>query len=153
MADSALHFRPSPQLSAWLESRAERAASSVPMRARTELTMWADILAASLGLHTWTLPELETLTQAAAGNHVTDSCRTGMDATGIAEAEVWDWLAGDRGAAKAPAMVALVDKLHALTPAEDVALLDAVSRWWRLDAGRRTMDAEGWAQVGIRVTA
>ena len=129
-------FRPSADLTAWLEGRAER--SSVPAgvgsRAHTELMMWRAVLAAELQRQRWTLDELAVI--ALSGSIIADAVPLGVGhvLAGVIDSgiEVDDQLLG---------------KLGRLGSAADMALADAVSRWCASD---HEHTVEGWAAVGVR---
>lgn len=147
-------YRPGSDLAAWLEDRAERSftPAGAGARTRTELFLWRSALQAELDLQRWTLTELAGLAAAMNGTLITDAVPTSVghclvEFTEARRGREDDW---DAGIAEGFAGDVLLGKLARLGPAADMALSDAVSRWW---AGDHEHSVAGWAQVGVRADA
>ena len=145
-------FRAAPDLTAWLADRDTRAmGAGSKARARTELQLWRAVLTEELARMTWTLPELAVIAQTLNGTILPDGVGHGGN---LLAWEVADAVAPDPGPQLIPTdwgvdTGALVERLEGLGLAADLALMDAVSRWWA--DGDREHTAEGWARVGVRV--
>lgn len=145
-------FRAAPDLTAWLADRDTRAMGAGPKaRARTELGLWRGVLAEELARMSWTLPELAVIAQTLSGTILPDGVG---HAGNLLAWEVADAVAPGPGPQLIPTdwgvdTGALVARLEGLGPAADLALMDAVSRWWADDGREHT--AGGWAAVGVRV--
>ena len=138
-------FRPNADLAQWLEGRAERSftPAGIGSRAHTELAMWRTVLEAELGQQRWTLTELAAIAAALNGALIADAVPVGIghvavELTDARRGREDEWgFDGDQ----------LLAKLVRLGPAADMALADAVSRWW---AGDHEHSIDGWAEVGVR---
>ena len=132
---------------AWLSARAE--ARMLPVspaqRARQELALWREHLAAELRRLTFTLAEANLLASCLQGVILDDS--VGLPAAfAVAEvgqlqpetSDVWGLNVGG-----------LRERLIAAGPTANHALVDACARWWAAGADA-TVD--GWRAVGMRVT-
>lgn len=144
-SDNKLAWRADPDTLDWLDGRAERAATqeSPSLRARTELALWRAVLAEELRRQRWTLPELGLIADICNGTHVPDAVGGSV---GIVAAQVLS--APGRYAAKwgVDDEDDLGLRLTRLSAAADIALADAVARWWGTGAEHST---DGWATVGI----
>ena len=149
-----VNYRPGPELTRWLEDRAERSLTPAGLsaRTRTELTMWRTVLAAELGQQRWALTELAGIAAALNGVLIGDAVPSGIGhcAVELADARRGREDEWDAGVAVGFDGDHVVAKLARLGPAADMALADAVSRWW--DAGHEH-SVYGWAAVGIRVAS
>lgn len=144
-------FRPNADLAGWLEGRAERSftPAGIGSRAHTELHLWRSVLEAELGQQRWTLTELAAIAAALNGALIADAVPVGI---GHVAVELTDARRGredewDAGMAARFDGDQLLAKLVRLGPAADMALADAVSRWW---AGSHEHSVEGWVAVGVR---
>ena len=150
MANPTIGFRPSAQLADWLDGRAERAGTVAGgARARIELDMWRDCLRAELGRIRLTLAEIGIIADVCNGTMVSDAIPLSL---GHVAADVLDAIRldgtttwSDKWGIDAQALAA---RLMELGPVADMALTDAIARWWATD-GEHT--AEGWAAVGVSV--
>ena len=150
--DVRVQYRPSVDQAEWLEDRLRRAMrrDSLAGRAKTEVDMWRAVLAGELDRQRWTMSEIGMIADVIAGSLLTD-------AVGVTVSHAAVELMGARVAAEGILTtkwgtdeLAVLDRLSQLGPAADIALCDAVSRWWDLDLDHTP---EGWAQVGLTVTA
>ena len=146
---STVTWRPSDDMAAWLEGRADRSMEPGGRSARTRVEMetWRAVLAAEAARQRWTLPELGLIADVCNGTLWPD----GVWTPGRVAVEVIDARAGQEGTYGDRWGVdeqALVGRLTALGPAADIALADALARWW---AGDHEHTIEGWAAVGVRV--
>lgn len=143
-------LRLSPVLASWLEGRASRAMTGrggLSGRARTELGLWRDVLTVELARQAWTLDELGMIADILSGT-VTPGT---VSRPGTVAVEVMDATAdrtGIYGAKWGVDEADLIRKLRDLGPAADIALADAVARWW---TGHHEHTADGWAAVGLVV--
>lgn len=155
-------YRPGPDLARWLEDRAERSStpSGLGARTRTELHLWRSVLQAELALQRWTLTELAAIAAALNGSIISDAVPTSIGHCAVeftdarrGREEEWDAGIADQpapgvgGSAGRWSGDQLLAKLARLGPAADMALADAVSRWWACD---HEHSVEGWAEVGVR---
>jgi hypothetical protein len=171
-AGNRVQVRVSPDLAAWLASRAERVTPPVSPheQARTELALWRGALEAELRrLPPLTVAQASCIADAIGGPHLTPGIAT---AGGMLYHQVFDaFLLARRcgdvssfGAKHAVREQEVLDYLEALSPVADHALADAFSRWWADVVPResqpgdeemgswRADSAEGFAAAGLRVT-
>ena len=139
-------YRPTDEMAAWLTGRAERSATpgSLAPRVRIELALWRDVLARELARQAWTLGELGAVAAVCNGTIVPDVAGRHL------ASEVADAVALDPGAIEDEwgiSEAGLIGRLMLLGPAADIALTDAVARWW---AEGLPHTVEGWTEVGIR---
>lgn len=143
-------LRLTPALASWLEGRASRAMTGrggLSGRARTELGLWRDVLIAELARQSWTLGELGMIADVLNGTVTPDV----ISRPGMVAVEVMDATAdrtGTFGASWGVDEADLIRHLRDLGPAADIALADAVARWW---TGHHEHTADGWAAVGLVV--
>lgn len=147
-------FRPSADLTSWLKDRAARSFSQagIGSRAQTELLLWRRALQAELAIQRWTLTELGAIAAALDHTLITEAVpgsigRCAVEVTDARRGQEEDW---DAGIGDGFAGDHLVAKLARLGPTADMALVDAISRWW--DAGL-DHSPEGWAEVGVQVAS
>lgn len=138
-------WRPSAEMTEWLLGRAERAASlgSVSSRTRIEMELWRAGLAAELAQQSWTLAEIGMIADICNGAVIQDMIGSN------AAANVADAVAAHPGSYGSRWSVdehALLGRLLLLGPVADIALTDAVARWW---AAGLPHTVEGWSGVGI----
>ncbi len=152
--DNRVNFRASPELEAWLESRRSRMyAASRHSQAQSELMLWRSVLSAELQRLRLTLGQAQCLAAIVAGPLLQPTVGHRL---GLLYAEAYDAfrLAGEDGAGNAYGEhfgvdeKKLLDWLAALGPASDLALRDALSRWWEADGAD---DVERFRDVGITV--
>lgn len=150
--DNRIQFRAESGLLSWLADRQERVldAASIHEQARTELEMWRTVLQLELRRIPLTVPEASCIADVLNGSLILGG---GVPITvGRVFAELFDAFEIAKGISSYGNKwgideARLLDKLRA-GPAADLALADAISRWWKQD-GEAT--AEGFASVGIRV--
>lgn len=150
MATDPTRLRLTDEQAEWLIDRAERtnAPGSTGQRLKTELDLWRHTLAAELRRQRWSLGELGLLADVLNGSLLADAVpgNLGLVAVEVMDARVGvEGVYGDKWGVDE---MALVDVLLRLGPAADIALMDAVSRWWAMDAEHT---AQGWASVGVTV--
>ena len=151
MSDNKIAWRSDPDTIDWLTGRAERALAgqTLGLRARIELSMWRQVLAEELRRQRWTLGQLGLIADALNGTMVPDAVATSV---GLVAAEVIDATRSAPGQYAAKWGVdedALTVALSRLSPAGDIALADAVARWWSLGADH---SADGWDAVGMTLS-
>jgi hypothetical protein len=149
--DNRLQFRAPLDLRDWLEQRAVHAGrdESNDQRAKTELDLWREVLGLELQRTGWTLEELSCLTDILANTR--PSTRPGW--TGQAYNELEAARTTDAAAMNArygaDFLGQLAGKLRQLCVAGDIALVDAIRRWYGdEDLGR---DRDGYTAVGFRI--
>lgn len=153
MPDNRIQARVSDDTTAWLVDRADRMMTgSHHQQAGVELGLWRGILATELRRLRFSVPELCCLADVTGGASLDaahadnlplmyanafDAFRTDFDST---------TLSGAYGEHHGIDEQALLDKLIRLTPTQDHALTDALSRWWsqQLDATE-----DGFRAVGF----
>ena len=142
MATEPIRMRLTADQEAWLVDRSERATfgqESLGLRAKSELAMWRSVLRAELHQQRWSLADLEVIARCVGGPDLTDAVPLSVGLVAVAVID------GTRGDVAAEGLTA---RLLRLGPAADMALADAVSRWW---AGDGDHSAEGWAAFGVNV--
>jgi hypothetical protein len=155
-ADNRIQARLSADTAAWLDDRASRMdAPSRHVQAAAELALWRLTLAAELRGVRLTLGEASCVAEVLAGPLMTPM----VTRSGTVCAACWDAFSLARG--REPAGISsygaqhgidegrLLKYLGSLSPAADLALADAISRWW--GAGAEASE-EGFAGAGLRVT-
>ena len=150
-----VQFRASAQLHAFLVLRAIRA-GSIDLQARAELETWRAVLAAERRRIRLTLAEASCVADVLSGHLITHGTVLMAGGAGVCYAECHDAFRLSREAGE-PGYGAkwgisedeLLAKLQRLGPAADLALEDAIARWW----GRKHPEptVEGFAEVGLRV--
>lgn len=135
-------------LVAWLDGRAARAetGAGTGARARAELRLWQDVLAAELGRQIWTLGEIGLVADVLSGSMLPDRVGAVVALQVLDGCSGLDNVHGQRWGVDEDA---LLGRLRRLGPAADLALLDAVSRWWASDT--RDHSVSGWAEVGVLI--
>ena len=140
-------WRPSAEMTEWLLGRAERSASlgSVSSRTRIEMELWRAGLAAELAQQSWTLAEIGMIADICNGAIVPDTIGSNV-AANVADAVAAH--PGSYGSKWGIDEHALLGRLLLLGPVADIALTDAVARWW---AAGLPHTVEGWVEVGLWV--
>lgn len=111
------------------------------------MLLWRSALGAELARQTWDLPELGLIAAVCTRPVLADALGVPV---GLVAQEVIDATAatpGLLGEAWGVDEQQLIGRLAQLGPTADLALYDAVSRWWATGAAH---DIEGWASVGLR---
>lgn len=148
MEKDLIQFAGDPALTAWLEGRATRTSQLFDpgTRVRTELNLWRGVLSEELRRQHWTLPELGLL--ADLHNGVIGSNAIPIDVGFVAHGVIDSFKAdpGIYGDKWSVDEAALSKKVLNLGSAADLALFDAIARWWEAHAEN---SPEGWASVGI----
>lgn len=144
-------WRPTADMEAWLEGRAERSMTpgGLSARTRTEMVLWRATLDAELRRQRLNLPELGMIADVCNGTIWPDAIglTLGMVAADVSDAiaadpDVW----GEKWDVDEDQVLA---KLLALGPAADHALADALARWWSDPESQHSL--KGWAKVGVHV--
>ena len=144
--DLRLQVRIGRSLYGWLQDRAERYGELSPaLQARTEAELLRSLLAVELRhAGAWTVPELRYMAEAIDGPRLTTRVALTVGSLYASAFELWRINhAREQSLGKA-----LLPRLVDLTPAQDLALHDALSRWWNEEL---PATAEGFGQVGIRI--
>lgn len=135
-------YRPGPEMQEWLESREalrdeDRASTSIA--ARDELVMFRDLAELELERETWTVAELEILSESVAG--------LAPDLAATAPGPVFGavWARPDRAE---PAVAGLLEHLGRISPSADKQLSYALAAHQRRQLAG---DRQGWAEVGVRL--
>lgn len=156
--DNVVRFRAPDELRNWLVDRATRMLHPhSSTQARVELDLWRTCLATELGRLQLTLAEARCLADVAGGEQISAAISTGGVPRLYAEAA--DAFASARQVASHPTIAdstygakwgvdedQLLTWLRKLTPTQDAALRDALSRW---SAGDGDPTVEGFAAVGL----
>ena len=158
MATDRIAIRIDPQLHDWLSQRQQRFYSpSASKQADSDLSMLRGLLELEAQAVPLTVSECSALAETAAG--------TVIDAT-LGQTLAVDLMEAMHHASAAPAGLPahpdntvaarhginedeLLAKLRGLTVTQDLAVRDALSRWWAADG---EVTAEGFRQVGLHVT-
>ncbi len=152
--DNRVGFRLNPAVEEWLESRRARMYSpSRSIQAHTELGLWRTVLAEELKRIRLTLGEAQCLASISGGPMLQPTVGHRL---GLLFAEAYDAFRLANEGAEESSYGAhfgidekkLLDWLAGLSPAADLALRDALSRWWET---RIDDDAERFRAVGINV--
>lgn len=150
--DEQTSVRLSGELSTWARSLGERsmiAGDSAGTGLRVAAETLCSLAVAELTGLAWALPEATLMAEAVAGHLMSPGVGRGLLA-----ADLQDMIHGLEASYAAnhdtttAVLTALVKRLSELTPGQDWALRDALSRWW---AGSRETTVEGFRSVGIRV--
>ena len=146
MAKDGISFAGNPDLIEWLEGRRDRnrTQESAGMRAKTELGLWRAVLRVELQRQHWTLAEMGLLADVHNGAIISDG--VGVIAMGVIDS--LHEYPGSYGEKHEVDEDAIKEKVLDLGPAADIALADAIARWWATNADHTP---EGWASVGIYV--
>lgn len=142
MATDPIRMRLTDDQEAWLVDRSGRATygrESTGLRVKTELGMWRAVLGAELHQQRWSLADMEVIAGCVGGPDLADAVPLTVGQVAVA---VIDGTRGDESAE------GLVARLLRLGPAADLALADAVSRWWATDGEH---SEAGWAAVGVNL--
>lgn len=159
--DTPIAFRPDVDLHAWLEDRARRTAAelSPAQQARAELGMWRSVLAAELSRLRLHLAEASCLADVVLGEILDQGVAYSTPLLYHQASDAFT-LARSNHPGIGPDMSSygakweidedrLLAWLRRLTPAQDAALRDALSRWWATDS---EATVAGFAKVGLAVT-
>lgn len=144
---TVLSVRVDDDLAGWLAGRAEQRMLPVSpaQRARQEIALWREHLAAELRRLPLTLAEANLLASCVQGVILDDS--VGLPAAfAIAEAGVLHTETADEQGLD---VEGLWKRLIAAGPTANHALVDACARWWTAGSDATV---EGWTAVGLRVT-
>ena len=131
----------------WLQVGAERYGELSPaLQARTEAELLRSLLAVELRhAGAWTVPELRYMAEAIDGPRLTTRVALTVGSLYASAFELWRL---NPNGDEQPIGKALLPRLVDLTPAQDLALHDALSRWWN---EKLPATADGFGQVGIRI--
>lgn len=174
-AVTQLNIRVDDALGAWLDNRQARYMSgSKQMQARTDLALLRDLLTAEARRVPFTVDEARALASIVAGAMIQPTIGHVLwpevaDAFSIARAA--DPTGGEVSSYAAQFGIdenSLLERLQMLSPAGDLAVRDALSRWWRQqellnhargvdesngrESGEPPDDAETFAAAGLRIT-
>jgi hypothetical protein len=171
--DRDVHFRLTEGLAGWIDGRMQRMhGGNRHGQAQAELGMWRDTLAGELRRIRLTLGQAACVADVLNGTMLTPGIAASL---GIAYAECYDAFRlarEDRSGNPLPAPLSdvssygakhgpegtdpaqweqdLLDYLGRLGPAADMALRDAIARWWD---EKREPTREGFAAVGVMIPA
>lgn len=150
MADKVT-WRPTDDMAEWLEGRAERSMTpgSIAARTRIEMVLWRATLAAELARQTWTLPTIGLVADACNGTIWPDAVGGSFGLVAGNVGDALDEAPGSYGEKWGVDENDLMVRLFGLCPAGDLALMDALARWWSDPESRHSIT--GWAKVGIRI--
>ena len=147
MAGETAGWRPSSEMAAWMEQRAEHvhAAGGLSARTRAEMEMWRTVQAADLARHGWTLEELQLVAHVLDGIMVTGAIPTGPRTSELSLG-LQDFQPQSPADEELQATVAA--RATDMSASEMLALEHAIAQW-RADGGESS--ARAWAAVGVRV--
>lgn len=144
-----------PEIVEWVIDRQTRGAglpvlSSGILTAATQLR---DLMTAELARVVFTLPEAKLMVDAVYDTMFSPYSVGPEMAKRIAEAaeDAQEHSAADYGFENNKQLLAFIERLKFYGPTCDLAIRDAISRWYRQDPAQRAKTIEGFASVGLRV--